>query len=127
MEEELLRHDRLVMLGKWRPTSAMKSKPLMIIGGFARQIRDHAEAEPEKNLEKLDIIIGEIKRLEDFLAEVGPTPNFRGKKCRRPERPGAGDLPSPGAQLPGAPYCPGPGTGHPAPGPFDAPISGRFF
>jgi PAS domain S-box-containing protein len=77
MEEELLRHDRLVMLGKMAAHIGHEIKnPLMIIGGFARQIRQNLEDEPEKNREKLDIIIGEIKRLENFLAEVGTYTKF---------------------------------------------------
>ncbi|MDI6854311.1 MAG: GAF domain-containing protein [Deltaproteobacteria bacterium] len=77
MEEELLRHDRLVMLGKMAAHIGHEIKnPLMIVGGFARQIRDNFEAEPQKNLEKLDIIIGEVKRLETFLSEVGSYAKF---------------------------------------------------
>ncbi|MBW1991573.1 MAG: GAF domain-containing protein [Deltaproteobacteria bacterium] len=77
MEEELLRHDRLVMLGKMAAHIGHEIKnPLMIIGGFARQIRQKLEEEPQKNREKLDIIIGEIKRLEDFLAQVGTYAKF---------------------------------------------------
>jgi PAS domain S-box-containing protein len=77
MEEELLRHDRLVMMGKMAAHISHEIKnPLMIIGGFARQIQHNLDAEPDKNREKLDIIIGEIKRLEDFLAEVGTYAKF---------------------------------------------------
>jgi PAS domain S-box-containing protein len=77
MEEELLRHDRLVTLGKMAAHLSHEIKnPLMIIGGFARQIRDNLEAEPQKNREKLDIVIGEIKRLETFLSEVGSYTKF---------------------------------------------------
>jgi PAS domain S-box-containing protein len=77
MEEELLSHDRLVMLGKMAAHISHEIKnPLMIIGGFARQMRDNLEAEPHKKREKLDIIIGEIKRLETFLSEVGSYTRF---------------------------------------------------
>jgi PAS domain S-box-containing protein len=77
MEEELLRHERLVTLGKVAAHVSHEIKnPLMIIGGFARQVRDNLETQPEKNRSKLDIIIGEIKRLEDFLAEVGGYTKF---------------------------------------------------
>ncbi len=77
MEEELLRHDRLVMLGKMAAHISHEIKnPLMIIGGFAPQIRQNLDADPEKNREKLDIIVGEIKRLEEFLAEVGTYTKF---------------------------------------------------
>jgi PAS domain S-box-containing protein len=77
MEEELLRHDRLVMLGKMASHMSHEIKnPLMIIGGFARQIRDNLEAKPDKNREKLDIIVGEVERLENFLVEVGTYTKF---------------------------------------------------
>jgi PAS domain S-box-containing protein len=84
MEEELLRHERLVTLGKVAAHVSHEIKnPLMIIGGFARQVRDSLEADQEKNRQKLDIVIGEIKRLEDFLAEVGGTPSLPNPR-RRP-------------------------------------------
>jgi PAS domain S-box-containing protein len=77
MEEELLRHDRLVTLGKMAAHISHEIKnPLMIIGGFARQIRHNLEAEPDKNREKLDIIVGEVERLEKFLVEVGTYTKF---------------------------------------------------
>jgi PAS domain S-box-containing protein len=77
MEEELLRHERLVMLGKMAAHISHEIKnPLMIIGGFARQIRHNLDAEPDKNREKLDIITGEVERLENFLVEVGSFTKF---------------------------------------------------
>ncbi len=77
MEEEMLSHDRLVTLGKMAAHVSHEIKnPLMIIGGFARQIRGNLDAEPQKNREKLDTIIVEIKRMETFLSEVGSYTKF---------------------------------------------------
>ncbi len=77
MEEELLRHDRLVTLGKMAAHISHEIKnPLIIIGGFARQIRQSLAAEADKNREKLDIIVGEVERLENFLVEVGSYGKF---------------------------------------------------
>jgi two-component system sensor histidine kinase HydH len=50
--------------------------PLMIIGGFARQVKENLNGPKEKNLEKLQIVIDEIKRLEGFLVEVGRYAKF---------------------------------------------------
>jgi PAS domain S-box-containing protein len=77
MEEELLRHDRLVMLGKMAAHISHEIKnPLMIIGGFARQVLHSLDSETDKNRGKLDIIVGEVERLENFLAEVGTLTKF---------------------------------------------------
>jgi len=43
----------------------------MLIGGFARQVLKDVAQDPQKNQEKLQIIVDEVKRLEDFLVEVG--------------------------------------------------------
>jgi two-component system, NtrC family, sensor histidine kinase HydH len=50
--------------------------PLMLIGGFARQVLKDVPQDPPKNLEKLQIIVDEVKRLEDFLIEVGSYAKF---------------------------------------------------
>jgi signal transduction histidine kinase len=77
MEEELLRSERLAMLGKMAAHISHEIKnPLMLIGGFARQVlKDHA-ADPPKTRGKLQIIVDEVHRLEDFLAEVGSYAKF---------------------------------------------------
>lgn len=72
MEEELLRSERLAVLGKMAAHISHEIKnPLMVIGGFARQVLKDIAGDPQKNQEKLQIIVDEVKRLEDFLAEVG--------------------------------------------------------
>jgi signal transduction histidine kinase len=43
----------------------------MLIGGFARQVLKDQDKDPEKSRDKLQIIVDEVGRLEDFLAEVG--------------------------------------------------------
>jgi PAS domain S-box-containing protein len=71
MEEELLRSERLAALGNMASHISHEIKnPLMLIGGFARQVlRDEALSQPDRD--KLQIIVNEVKRLEDFLVEVG--------------------------------------------------------
>jgi signal transduction histidine kinase len=77
MEEELLRSERLAVLGKMAAHISHEIKnPLMLIGGFARQVLKDLPPEPQKNLEKLRIIVDEVQRLEDFLAEVGSYAKF---------------------------------------------------
>jgi PAS domain S-box-containing protein len=77
MEEELLRSERLAVLGKMAAHMSHEIKnPLMLIGGFARQILKDISGAPEKNREKLQIIVDEIRRLEDFLVEVGSYAKF---------------------------------------------------
>jgi len=72
MEEELLRSERLAVLGKMAAHISHEIKnPLMVIGGLARQVLKDITGDPNKNQEKLQIIVDEVKRLEDFLAEVG--------------------------------------------------------
>lgn len=72
MEEELLRSERLAVLGKMATHISHEIKnPLMLIGGFARQVLKDIYGDPQKNQEKLQIIVDEVRRLEDFLAEVG--------------------------------------------------------
>jgi PAS domain S-box-containing protein len=77
LEEELLRSERLAVLGKMAAHISHEIKnPLMLIGGFARQVLKDCAPEPPKNLEKLKIIVDEVKRLEDFLVEVGGYAKF---------------------------------------------------
>lgn len=77
MEEELLRSERLAVLGKMAAHISHEIKnPLMLIGGFARQVLKEPSEDPLKNREKLQIIVDEVRRLEDFLAEVGGYAKF---------------------------------------------------
>jgi PAS domain S-box-containing protein len=77
LEEELLRNERLAVLGKMAAHISHEIKnPLMLIGGFARQVLKDIAQDPQKNLEKLQIIADEVHRLEDFLAEVGSYAKF---------------------------------------------------
>ncbi len=77
MEEELLRSERLAVLGKMAAHISHEIKnPLMLIGGFARQVLKDPAADPLKTREKLQVIVDEVKRLEDFLAEVGSYAKF---------------------------------------------------
>lgn len=77
LEEDLLRSERLAVLGKMAAHISHEIKnPLMLIGGFARQVLKDITQEPEKNQEKLQIIVDEVKRLEDFLVEVGSYAKF---------------------------------------------------
>jgi PAS domain S-box-containing protein len=77
MEEELLRSERLAVLGKMAAHISHEIKnPLMLIGGFARQVLKDVTADPLKNRDKLQIIVDEVHRLEDFLAEVGNYAKF---------------------------------------------------
>ncbi|HSO72514.1 MAG TPA: GAF domain-containing protein, partial [Thermodesulfobacteriota bacterium] len=77
LEEDLLHSERLAVLGKMAAHISHEIKnPLMLIGGFARQVLKDAAQNPEKNLEKLRIIVDEVKRLEDYLVEVGSYAKF---------------------------------------------------
>jgi len=72
LQEKLLQSERLSALGYMAAHISHEVKnPLMVIGGIARQVLRGLAADPQKNLEKLKIIVEEIRRLEDFLAEVG--------------------------------------------------------
>ncbi|MEJ2671061.1 MAG: GAF domain-containing protein [Deltaproteobacteria bacterium] len=77
MEEELLRSERLAVLGKMAAHISHEIKnPLMLIGGFARQVLKDSATQVPKNVEKLKVIVDEVKRLEDFLVEVGGYAKF---------------------------------------------------
>jgi PAS domain S-box-containing protein len=72
LEEELLRGERLSALGRMAAHISHEIKnPLMLIGGFARQVLKNIAGDPEKLKEKLQIIVKEINHLETFLEEVG--------------------------------------------------------
>ena len=71
MEEELLRSERLAALGNMASHISHEIKnPLMLIGGFARQVLRDGTPD-QRDRDKLQIIVDEVKRLEDFLVEVG--------------------------------------------------------
>jgi PAS domain S-box-containing protein len=77
MEEELLRSERLAILGKMAAHISHEIKnPLMLIGGFARQVLKDPASDPKKTQEKLQIVVDEVRRLEDFLVEVGNYAKF---------------------------------------------------
>jgi PAS domain S-box-containing protein len=72
LEEELLRNERLAALGNMAAHISHEIKnPLMLIGGFARQVLKDTGQEQQANREKLQIIVDEVRRLETFLVEVG--------------------------------------------------------
>jgi len=72
LEEELILSESLSALGRTAAHISHEIKnPLMIIGGFARQVLKNITGDPEKNKEKLQIIVDEIQHLESFLEEVG--------------------------------------------------------
>jgi PAS domain S-box-containing protein len=72
LEEELLSSERLSALGRAAAHIYHEIKnPLMLIGGFARQVLKDIPGDLEKDKEKLQIIVDEVQRLESFLTEVG--------------------------------------------------------
>ena len=72
LQEKLLQSERLAALGQMAAHISHEVKnPLMVIGGLARQVLKASGQDPHKNAEKLRIIVEEIRRLEEFLAEVG--------------------------------------------------------
>jgi two-component system, NtrC family, sensor histidine kinase HydH len=77
LQEKVLQNEKLAALGQMAAHISHEIKnPLMVIGGLARQVKGSFSGPPEKNLEKLEIIIEEIKRLEEFLVEVGRYAKF---------------------------------------------------
>ncbi len=77
LQEKALQNERLAVLGRMAAHISHEIKnPLMVIGGFARQVRDSLAGQQEKIIDKLNIIIDEIRRLEDFLVEVGRFTKF---------------------------------------------------
>lgn len=70
MEKRLLQNERLAAVGQTVAQVAHEIKnPLMIIGGFSRQIRKTLS--DEKAVRKLDLIFEEIGRLERLVADLG--------------------------------------------------------
>jgi PAS domain S-box-containing protein len=72
LQERVLQAERLAVLGRMAAHIGHEIKnPLMVIGGFARQLLRDKSPDPAKLLEKLHIIADEVARLEEFLVEVG--------------------------------------------------------
>lgn len=69
LREQIVRSERLAALGQLVAEITHEIKnPLMMIGGFARQLIPAIG--DEKNLQKLNIITDEVKRLEILLADL---------------------------------------------------------
>ncbi len=69
LQERILRSERLAALGRVVAEITHEIKnPLMMIGGFARQLIDKSRDEEE--LKKLNIIIDEVFRLEKLIKEL---------------------------------------------------------
>ena len=70
LERKLLQSERLAAVGQAAAHVAHEIKnPLMIIGGFSNQIRQRLE--DEKDVQKLDMILEEVRRLEGLVANLG--------------------------------------------------------
>ena len=70
LEKKLLQSERLAAVGQAVAHVAHEIKnPLMIIGGFSNQIRKRLE--DEKDLQKLEMILEEVRRLEGLVANLG--------------------------------------------------------
>jgi PAS domain S-box-containing protein len=70
LEERVLETQRLATIGQGVTYISHEIRnPLMIIGGFAQQVLKNTN-QGDKNKKKLDIIINEIERLEEFLSDV---------------------------------------------------------
>ncbi|RLB29875.1 MAG: hypothetical protein DRG87_06260 [Deltaproteobacteria bacterium] len=69
LQEQIMRSERLAALGQSVAEITHEIKnPLMLIGGFAQQLR--RTISDEKGLQKLGIIIQEVERFERLLAEL---------------------------------------------------------
>ena len=69
LQERIMKSERLAALGQVVAEISHEIKnPLMMIGGFARQLA--GEARDEKSLAKLNIIVKEVARLENLLSEL---------------------------------------------------------
>jgi PAS domain S-box-containing protein len=69
LQERINRSERLAALGQVVAEISHEIKnPLMMIGGFARQLAK--ESRDEKNLTKLNLIVSEVQRLESLLKEM---------------------------------------------------------
>ncbi|NNG07748.1 MAG: PAS domain S-box protein, partial [Desulfobacteraceae bacterium] len=70
LERKLLQSERLAAVGQAAAHVAHEIKnPLMIIGGFSNQIGQRLE--DEKDLQKLEMILDEVRRLEGLVANLG--------------------------------------------------------
>ena len=68
LQEQIIQSERLAALGQFVAEVSHEIKnPLMMIGGFARQLAK--EIDNEKALSKLNIIVTEVSRLENLLNE----------------------------------------------------------
>lgn len=71
LEKEVRQSQRLAILGEMVATVSHEIRsPLTLIGGFARQLERDPELS-DKALNKLNIITGEVERLETILNELG--------------------------------------------------------
>jgi two-component system sensor kinase FixL len=69
LQERIIKSERLAALGQVVAEISHEIKnPLMMIGGFARQL-SHGK-QNEKDVAKLNIIVNEVARLEDLLNEL---------------------------------------------------------
>lgn len=82
LQDKIFRSEKLAALGQVVAEIAHEIKnPLMMIGGFAKQlIRRSSE---EKTLNKLNIILNEVSRLEVLLNELGQLYQRRGLKIEK--------------------------------------------
>jgi PAS domain S-box-containing protein len=70
LEKRALQNERLVSIGQALSYVTHEIKnPLMVIGGFARNLR-RCEGIQNEDREHLDIIVKEVQRLEELLAEI---------------------------------------------------------
>lgn len=70
MERKILQAERLASVGQAVARVAHEIKnPLMIIGGFTSQIR--SVLENEKDINKIDMVLDEVTRLERLIANLG--------------------------------------------------------
>ncbi len=70
LEKRVLESERLATIGQGVAYISHEIKnPLMIIGGFAQQVLRKIDHDA-KNQKKLEIIINEVERLEEFLSDV---------------------------------------------------------
>jgi two-component system sensor kinase FixL len=69
LQDRIIRSERLAALGHFVTEITHEIRnPLMMIGGFARQLIQRAQ--DEKTLKKLGIIVNEVSRLEELLKEL---------------------------------------------------------
>lgn len=70
LEKKLLQSERLAAVGEAVAHVAHEIKnPLMIIGGFSNQMKQRLR--DEKDLQRLDMILEEVRRLEGLVANLG--------------------------------------------------------